>query len=706
MDDGLGPGFGPGMFHALAESYVDPLFFASGGVIRWIAPGVEEVLGWSAGQLEQVALADLVADQDSGELERLLQRVIAGKPGRGVFRFRSRDGGYLWVLVTLARRPEELGVDGVIGSLREINLRFERERHLQLIAAQTADVVVTVDPALRITWVSSTIPMLTGTDADAVVGVSLVDLFHPDDRGSAQARLRDSSAAASAPDADTSVELRVSHASGTSRWVRLSSSWLADDLDDRHQLVAVIRDVDAFVRARESVLAEADQLLAVLNGMQDPHCLLAPVRDDRAWGEADVSDFRFEGVNELAREFLGRHREDIVGRTLTELLPGVEGTGLIEQFEAAMASGGPVTLDDVALTLPDLGGERRLDIRGIRVGESLSMVWRDVTDRRTEEEALAASEEKYRLLAENAADVVVRQQGGVIAWVSPSVREALGWAPEEWIGHGMDEFIHPDNLEGRFEDNAVSQAGAVVVRRSRMLARDGSYHWVHAHAKPYIDAQGRNAGTVMSMHVVDNEVATEADLDRRARYDDLTGLLARNEVLARIAAPSGLLRHPGERTAVLFCDLDRFKDVNDTHGHLAGDEVLRVVALRLREGIRIDDLAARVGGDEFLAVLNRVHDLADAVRVADKIRQAAAEPIELPEGMSVTVSMSIGVTLARTDEATDQLIRRADAAMYDAKARGRDQVIAISDDGAQTGRDAADGSVGVSAAGLPQGPGR
>jgi diguanylate cyclase (GGDEF)-like protein len=123
--------------------------------------------------------------------------------------------------------------------------------------------------------------------------------------------------------------------------------------------------------------------------------------------------------------------------------------------------------------------------------------------------------------------------------------------------------------------------------------------------------------------------------------------------------------------------LDKFKLVNDAYGHAAGDEVLRVMADRIRACLRsTDDLGARVGGDELLVVLHGVQDLENAVTIAEKLRLSAAEPIPIPGG-TIRTTISIGVTLARPGEKTEALIARADEAMYRAKEHGRNQVIPI-----------------------------
>jgi diguanylate cyclase (GGDEF)-like protein len=147
-----------------------------------------------------------------------------------------------------------------------------------------------------------------------------------------------------------------------------------------------------------------------------------------------------------------------------------------------------------------------------------------------------------------------------------------------------------------------------------------------------------------------------------------------------------LNKHDGRRIAVLWCDIDRFKVVNDTYGHAAGDTVLKTLADRIRGGLRsTEDIGARIGGDELLVLLNGVRDLQDAVDVAEKLRRSAAEPIPTAAG-PISITLSIGVTLADPEESTDALIARADDAMYQAKKSGRNQVVAFEPAAAAGGR--------------------
>ena len=140
-----------------------------------------------------------------------------------------------------------------------------------------------------------------------------------------------------------------------------------------------------------------------------------------------------------------------------------------------------------------------------------------------------------------------------------------------------------------------------------------------------------------------------------------------------MVAMTGHPRRTGEEAAVLFCDIDGFKTINDRCGHSAGDAVLHAVAARVNACVRSGDIAARFGGEELLVLLNGVHELSDAVGIADKIRRAAAEPVNTDD-LILTATLSVGVTLAVPGESVDDTIARADEAMYQAKQAGGDRV--------------------------------
>ena len=168
--------------------------------------------------------------------------------------------------------------------------------------------------------------------------------------------------------------------------------------------------------------------------------------------------------------------------------------------------------------------------------------------------------------------------------------------------------------------------------------------------------------------------AAERAIKHLALHDPTTGVPNRRLLIDRLDHALSRARRDGSIVAVLFCDIDRFKEVNDRCGHRTGDAVLQATALRLGSVLRQYDTVARVGGDEFVVLLERLTDGTDATQLAERVRVAIKEPIELDDReLEVTTSIGIALTVAGSCDA-DELLRRADDAMYIAKERGRDQV--------------------------------
>ena len=166
-------------------------------------------------------------------------------------------------------------------------------------------------------------------------------------------------------------------------------------------------------------------------------------------------------------------------------------------------------------------------------------------------------------------------------------------------------------------------------------------------------------------------------LAHQASHDSLTNLPNRAYFAARLARTLRATNPANDKVAVLFLDSDRFKDINDTYGHAAGDAVLVAVATRVRAQLREDDVVARFGGDEFAILLAPLYHVEDAQRIADKIIASMQEPVELPGHISIVTSLSIGIAVYPEHGATpDLLLCAADAAMYQAKrlARGGQQL--------------------------------
>ena len=245
-------------------------------------------------------------------------------------------------------------------------------------------------------------------------------------------------------------------------------------------------------------------------------------------------------------------------------------------------------------------------------------------------------------------------------------------SPTEWSNR-----IHPDDKKAVLEEleKLWGQEKSSISIDYRMQHKDGSYHWIHDQGKTVEwDDKGKPIRMIGTHLDISPSKTNEEELKLLANTDSLTGLANRKQAFERIRRIKNQLRRTGTRSALLFCDLDNFKSINDTYNHRVGDEVLCAVAERIQTCLRNGDLAARFGGDEILVFLEGVQDEANAQGLARKLIKTIAEPIQTTAG-PVSTSMSIGLTLVREEESVDELVDRADAAMYEAKRNGRNQVI-------------------------------
>mgnify|MGYP001054382567 FL=1 len=190
-------------------------------------------------------------------------------------------------------------------------------------------------------------------------------------------------------------------------------------------------------------------------------------------------------------------------------------------------------------------------------------------------------------------------------------------------------------------------------------------------ASPLKDEAGHIIGIIQNAHDITALKEAEAHIRQLAYYDTLTSLPNRRLLLDRLNRALAQARRFRRAMAVMFLDLDRFKQINDTLGHSAGDELLKQVAQRLTRCVRAGDTVARAGGDEFVIVLTEVSHPEDAARVAQKIIEACATPLSL-SGQRLDFTLSIGIALYPVDgtDDFDELMIKADMAMYEAKEAG------------------------------------
>jgi diguanylate cyclase (GGDEF)-like protein/PAS domain S-box-containing protein len=338
------------------------------------------------------------------------------------------------------------------------------------------------------------------------------------------------------------------------------------------------------------------------------------------------------------------------------------------------------------------------DKAGKRLG--FAKITRDLTERQLATERIKASEARLQAFMNHSPSLIfIKDLEGRYLHVNESFTRAFGVDRKDIIFRTDSEIFSPE-LAAQFRANDVKALATRAGTELEEIARygDGLLHTSIVHKFPMFDSNGQVTalGGIATditerKHLeealrqktieLDAAIQTESALRQHQEYlrlvathDALTGVPNRALLHQRAEHAIAVSRRSGRLLALLFIDLDRFKDVNDSLGHVAGDEVLREVATRLSGCLREVDTIARQGGDEFVVLLEEVEGPEEVERVTARMQQVLAEPLA-SEGQQVGLTISIGVALyPRDGEAVSTLIRRADLAMYRAKEVGRNSV--------------------------------
>jgi len=369
-------------------------------------------------------------------------------------------------------------------------------------------------------------------------------------------------------------------------------------------------------------------------------------------------------------EIQGKCLLDLYGpETYAEFAPWVKralaGEDVHYERHAAQRSGSPVWISVNLRPHRDAGGEVVGFFSCALQVEELKRT-HDALGRALEE--LATHIENTPLgVVEWSADIRVKR------W-SPQAEAIFGWPVEEVLGKKSSEIglVHPDSLEMiRGLTRELTEGRA---RRNRMLARnitrDGRVIWCEWYNSAFFDDNGKLASILSLAEDVTARIDAEEQLRQAAVHDALTGLPNRNSLAARLEHAIMRVNRSGDRLALLFIDLDRFKKVNDTLGHAAGDEVLRQAAARIRACVREVDTVARLGGDEFVVLLETDVRPDTPGIIGERVRGAFGSPFDW-KGTEVRCGASVGVSLY-PDNARDpaSLLASADEAMYRVKNAG------------------------------------
>ena len=297
---------------------------------------------------------------------------------------------------------------------------------------------------------------------------------------------------------------------------------------------------------------------------------------------------------------------------------------------------------------------------------------------KSEQEAHAESENqrlRFRAMIENSYDVIaLLDEKGVITDISNSVSRMSGYPADALLGHNIGEFIHTEDAE-KMQNHMlqkVERPNTALTVEARYRHVDGSWRWLEASGVNKLHDPNIK-GIIANIRDVTQRKQAEDTIREQAMRDSLTGLPNRQEFAARFEQVLSEAKRHGRQFAVMFLDMDRFKNINDRLGHSTGDAMLKVVASRLSSCLRAEDIASRFGGDEFLVLINETRSSKDVVAAAEKILKSVNLPVKSGDH-TLYPSVSIGIAIYPHDGLDlEGLKKNADIALYRAKANGRNR---------------------------------
>jgi diguanylate cyclase len=655
---------------------------------RWAA-----ILGWSVQELGPVHnqfRAELAHPEELPHTRQLLREHFAGRSDAYIaeVRLRHRDGDWIWVedrgrLVTRTPDGRPEWMFGVHIDISDRKRRDEALRRSEALLNRTGEVAGVggweLDLATRqLSWSSQT-RRIHGVKDDFLPDLeAAIDFFAPQ----ARPMMRGAFEAAISGGRRWDVEAPLVRADG-SRVIVRTVGQVEFDGERPSRLLGAVQDITEAVEHRRALQA-AHQRMA-----------LAADSGGIAVFEIDLAAGALTADGLLVRQYelpAGRgHAPD----DLWSLRVHPDDRPALAQT-VALALARQRTLE-AAFRIVRSDGTRHMRVAA-RItrddhGQALALVgvsW-DVTAMQELSAQLAQQHELMRVTLQSIGDAVITTDAaGRVSWLNPVAERMTGWSSAQAQGRPMPEvfcIIHEQTREAVRDPVAACLAehrSVDLADHSSLLARGGSEVGIHGSAAPILGQRDDVLGVVLVFHDVSEQRRLRGELTHRATHDALTGLVNRAEFEARLQRALRHAQHEGSHHALLYIDLDKFKQVNDACGHAEGDRLLQQVSKLLAEAIRGRDTVARLGGDEFAVILEHCsHE--QAMRVAEKIRERVDHFRFVHGERRYRVGTSIGlVPVDQRWSGLEPLKKAADSACYAAKEAGRNRVHAWFDSDAET----------------------
>ena len=541
------------------------------------------------------------------------------------------------------------------------NALAARESQLRAIMDGVPAPVAYLDRDERCQYVNKPFLQYFGLSAEQVRALRLRDVVGHGIYASAQAMLSRALHGES-----TSFDRLVPGAGGAKRWMTIRVVPDATPSGEVHGAFVLMNDIHGLKQAQEALRASEAELRLIMDNVPARVAYI-----DR--------EYRYRFLNRHNEEWLSESRKELTGRPVAEVL-GDARAGQLQPLLTRVLAGETISTE---LLLAQPNDEQRWesihlapnrDAEGNVIG--IYAAHTDIHDQKRNEEALHRANWMLSSHINNTPLAVLEwnRDFRLIRW-SPQAEKIFGWRADEVhdISISGSQLTHKADREQVVEVMNKLMTGdeprsTGIIRNHR---KDGETIWCEWYHSCLLDEQGRIASILSFVQDVSSRIQAEERLQYLATRDALTGLPNRLLLQERLTQAIAQAKRSGRRIGVMFIDLDRFKNVNDTLGHRIGDELLKRVTASLSEALRETDLLARLGGDEFMVIVEDFGDPVVLNLVAQKLQEAVAQPFQIEEH-DIYVTSSIGIAVYPDDsDDPEGLLKHADVAMYRSKELGR-----------------------------------
>lgn len=639
-------------YRLLAENASDLICHCdSKGQYLYVSPSYAAFIGIDGASCEKHNVFQSMHSDDMEILRKELRgQMESGVEGQAVeVRKRRKNGEYVWVgsKIKLIFGSDKKTVVGAVTISRDItkerDARIEAERlsaENRDIIENSLDIIATLDQDGIGLSINPAAKEIHGYELDEILGKNYFEFLHMDDLENSNLNrtklLSDGQPL-------RNIEARYIRKDGEA--VLLSSSIRWDAV--KKQMYVIARDITEVCRAKADLQRTNEHLNRTLESIGD-----AFVSIDNAW--------RITYANKQAATFLGIEPESLPGKAILKVIPGLSTSSVFSYIESAMR-----TKENIFCEIYYEPVGWWIEARLYPYEEGLSIFFQDITQKKQAADAIKESEGRFREMIDlTPAGYIALNSVGNVVEVNPALCAMSGYAAEDLIGRFVLDFMPSCPLGGAYRQ----QGGTMSAERHEIVMKhkDGGQIYLLGNLTIKRDAEGHPLSLTAFLTDITERKNFETELEKIATHDGLTGLP--NRTLLRRRLKQMLVNSKGESVAVMFIDLDRFKEVNDSMGHSLGDNLLQQVATRLKLAIRPGDTIARLGGDEFIVVAHCVEGRNSACDIARRLIGALTVPFHI-DGNEIVIGTSIGISMYPDDALTEEhLFQNADTAMYHAKA--------------------------------------